>query len=113
MGGKLVVNIDSKDHTTEGHTKQCYLEFNGKRIWGDPSAISCHDNTTQIAAALKQADSRFALYLSDKPHTIEGHISTITISKGGTVYLDKLSTHDNMTGLRDAINAALDDEDNK
>ena len=111
MSDKLIVDVDPKEHSKEGHIRQCYLEFNGRRIWGDPTAISCHDNTTQIADALKKADSRFTLYLSAKPHSIEGHIATITIKKGDTLYLDKLSTHNNMTGLRDAIRKALGDEE--
>ena len=113
MGDKLIVDIRPKDHSVEGHTRQCYLEFNGKRIWGDPTAISCHDNSTKIAEALKEADSRFALYLAEKPHSTEGHIATITIKKGDKTYLDKLSTHDNMEGLRDAVNKALEDEEKK
>ena len=107
----VIVDIDPKDHSVEGHTRQCYLEFNGKRIWGSPNAIHCHDNTTQIAEALNKADNRFELFISERHHTVEGHIVTITISDGSTVYLDRLSTHDNMTGLRDAVRAALADDD--
>ncbi|KAK2612585.1 hypothetical protein QQS21_001356 [Conoideocrella luteorostrata] len=113
MTNKLIIDVDPKEHTTEGHTRQCYLEFNGKRIWGNPMAISCHDNTTKISDALTKADPRFVLYVSEKPHTVEGHIATITIKKGDTVYLDKLSTHDNMRGLRDAVRKALEDDEKK
>ncbi|XXH00619.1 hypothetical protein Hte_006967 [Hypoxylon texense] len=111
MSDRLIIDIDPKEHSREGHTRQCYLEFNGRRIWGTPVQISCHDNSTRIADALKQADPRFDLFLSHKSHSVEGHIATITIKKGDTVYLDKLSTHDNMTGLRDAVRKALDDDE--
>lgn len=110
MSDKLIVDVEPKEHSTEDHIKQCYLEFNGGRIWGIPEPIHCHENTAHTADTLHKADSRFSLYLSEKSHTIEGHIATLTIKKGDTVYLDKLHTHDNMIGLRDAIRKALGDE---
>ncbi|KAL7943900.1 hypothetical protein V8C42DRAFT_327131 [Trichoderma barbatum] len=42
-----------------------------------------------------------------KPHSVEGHTYTISVSAHGRVYLDKLSTHDNMVGLVQAVNDAL------
>ncbi|KAI0594163.1 hypothetical protein F4775DRAFT_575043 [Biscogniauxia sp. FL1348] len=92
--------LDPKDHSVEGHTKQCILTFNGSVIWGPKS---CHDNTVQLRDALHKADSRFDIILMDKPKTVEGHTAYISVSAGDTVYLDKLSTHDNMGGLCKAI----------
>ncbi|KAI1169831.1 hypothetical protein F4777DRAFT_162552 [Nemania sp. FL0916] len=112
MSNRVIVDIDPKEHSVEGHTRQCYLLFNGRRIWGNPTAISCHDNTTQIAEALHKADERFELFISEKSHSVEGHIAYITIKRGGTVFLDRLHTHDNMTGLRNAVRDALDAEEN-
>lgn len=95
--------LDPKGHSVEGHTKQCILTFNGRNIWG-PS--SCHDNTTQLRDALHKADSRFDMIIMEKPKTVEGHTAYISVSAGGTVFLDKLSTHDNMTGLCKAVHDA-------
>ncbi|RYP38289.1 hypothetical protein DL767_002620 [Monosporascus sp. MG133] len=92
--------LDPKDHSVEGHTKQCLLTFNGAIIWGP---TSCHDNTTKLRDALKEADSRFDIIIMEKPKTVEGHTAYISVSRGDKVYLDKLSTHDNMTGLCKAI----------
>ncbi|KAI1384026.1 uncharacterized protein F4822DRAFT_433976 [Hypoxylon trugodes] len=113
MADKLIVDVIAGDKTTQGHTKKCVLEFNCKPIWGYPKLVHCHENTTQIAEALTKADSRFVLYITERPHSVEGHAARITIKKGNTVYLDKLHTHDNMIGLRDAINKALEDDDKK
>ncbi|KAI3339348.1 hypothetical protein F4824DRAFT_498613 [Ustulina deusta] len=92
--------LDPKAKSVEGHTKQCILIFNGAIIWGP---TSCHDNTTQLRDALRKADSRFDMIIMDKPHTVEGHTADISISAGDTVYLDKLSTHNNMAGLCKAV----------
>ncbi|KAI2607725.1 uncharacterized protein GGS25DRAFT_497203 [Hypoxylon fragiforme] len=92
--------IEPKEHSVEGHTKQCILTFKGQVKWGPHS---CHDNTTSRRDALHKADSRFDILIMDKPKTIEGHIATISVSAGDTVYLDKLSTHDNMEGLCKAV----------
>ncbi|KAI1760763.1 hypothetical protein GGR53DRAFT_508433, partial [Hypoxylon sp. FL1150] len=92
--------LDPKEHSVEGHTMQCILTFNGNIIWGPKS---CHDNTTQLRDALNKADPRFNLILMDKPKTVEGHTAYISVSNGDHVYLDKLSTHDNMTELCKAV----------
>jgi hypothetical protein len=105
---RMIIDVDPKSHTVEGHTRQCYLKFNGQRIWG---VAGCHDNTTQLATALHSADSRFELVIENKSHSVEGHIATISVYRGDRTYLSKLSTHDNMTGLRDAIRKALNDAD--
>ncbi|KAI1331437.1 hypothetical protein F5Y16DRAFT_395320 [Xylariaceae sp. FL0255] len=105
---RMIVDVDPKSHSVEGHTKQCYLNFNGQRIWG---IAGCHPNTTRLAEALHSADSRFELVIWDKHHSVEGHIATITVRRGDHVFLDKMSTHNNMTGLRDAIRQALNDAD--
>ncbi|KAM3543101.1 hypothetical protein ARSEF1564_004000 [Beauveria bassiana] len=85
---KLKVWLDSKDNTVEGHIFTCTLLFKGKKVWGP---VSAHDNTIELQKALHKADSRF--------------------EAGGKVYLDKLSTHENMQGLADVVDAiiALDD----
>ncbi|KAH8159419.1 hypothetical protein CIB48_g8828 [Xylaria polymorpha] len=92
--------LDPKRNSVEGHIKQCILTFNGNVIWGP---VGCHDNTVQIRDALQRADSRFGMIIMDKPHTVEGHTAFISISRGDTVYLDKLHTHDNMSGLCQAV----------
>ncbi|KAI0848464.1 hypothetical protein F5Y00DRAFT_270198 [Daldinia vernicosa] len=92
--------IEPKDHSVEGHTKQCILTFNGVVKWGPKS---CHDNTTQLRDALHKADSRFDMIIMDKEKTVEGHTATISVSAGDHVYLDKLSTHNNMTELCKAV----------
>ncbi|KAI1634881.1 hypothetical protein F4809DRAFT_665005 [Biscogniauxia mediterranea] len=92
--------LDPKEHSVEGHIKQCILTFNGAVIWGP---TSCHDNTTHLRDALHKADSRFDMIIMDKPKTVEGHRAYISVSVGDTVFLDKLSTHENMTGLCKAI----------
>lgn len=95
--------LDPKPHSVEGHTKQCILTFDGTIIWGP---TSCHDNTTELRDALHKADSRFNIILMEKPHSVEGHTAYISVSAGGTVYLDKLNTHDNMAGLCEAVHNA-------
>ncbi|KAL2158699.1 hypothetical protein VTH06DRAFT_4181 [Thermothelomyces fergusii] len=79
----LIIDVEPKEHSVEGHTKLATLYFKGKPIWGP-----------------------------DKEKTVEGHIATITIKTGDKVYLDQLSTHDNMKGLRDAVRKVLAEEGN-
>ncbi|KAI0968779.1 hypothetical protein F4678DRAFT_463967 [Xylaria arbuscula] len=98
--------LDPKSHSVEGHTKQCILTFNGRIIWGP---MGCHDNTVELRDALRRADDRFDMIIMDKPHSVEGHTAWISVSRGETVYLDKLHTHDNMTGLCRAIHDAQQD----
>ncbi|KAH6603623.1 hypothetical protein Trco_008398 [Trichoderma cornu-damae] len=104
MSTKLRVWLERKEHSVEGHTKQAILTFNGKIIWGPRG---CHDNTSQLAQALDAADPRFQLILMDKPHSVEGHTYYISVSANNHVYLDKLSTHENMVGLVQAIDDVL------
>ncbi|KAI1347136.1 hypothetical protein F5Y01DRAFT_256564 [Xylaria sp. FL0043] len=92
--------LDSKEHSDEGHTKLCILTFNEKVIWGP---TGCHDNTIHLKEALHKADSRFDILIMDKPKTIEGHTAAISVSRGGTTYLSRLSTHPNMQGLCAAV----------
>ncbi|KAI1368597.1 hypothetical protein F5Y08DRAFT_354518 [Xylaria arbuscula] len=95
--------LEPKEHSHEGHTSHCILLFNGRLIWGP---MGCHDNTIQLRDALRMADDRFEIIIMDKPHSNEGHTATISVSRGGTVFLDKLHTHANMTGLCKAIHDA-------
>lgn len=62
--------LDAKDHSVEGHTKDCVLFFKGKEIWGPEH---CHPNTQELADALSKADCRFYLKLTDRDHSVEGH----------------------------------------
>ncbi|KAM3473215.1 hypothetical protein MY5147_004891 [Beauveria neobassiana] len=105
---KLKVWLDSKDNTVEGHIFTCTLLFKGKKVWGP---VSAHDNTIELQKALHKADSRFEVELKKKDRTLEGHTRYISVKAGGKVYLDKLSTHENMQGLADVVDAiiALDD----
>jgi hypothetical protein len=105
---RLIIDVDPKEHSVEGHIKKCTLKFNGNIIWGP---ASCHDNSTKLAEALHSADSRFELVIEDKSHSTEGHIAKISVYRGGHTYLSNHSTHDNMTGLRDAVRKALNEED--
>ncbi|KAI1654728.1 hypothetical protein F4813DRAFT_392483 [Daldinia decipiens] len=95
--------LDAKAHSVEGHTKQCVLTYDEKTIWGP---ASCNSNTTQLRDALHKADSRFNMIFTDKPKTVEGHTASISVSAGGILYLDKLSTHENMAGLCKAVHDA-------
>ncbi|GAP82536.1 putative nuclear RNA binding protein [Rosellinia necatrix] len=95
--------LDPKEHSVEGHTKQCILTFNNSIIWGP---TSCHENTVQLRDALVKADPRFNIILMDKPPTTEGHTAYISVSAHGTVYLNRLNTHQNMAGLCEAIHNA-------
>ncbi|KAK6951100.1 hypothetical protein Daesc_007630 [Daldinia eschscholtzii] len=88
--------LDPKPHSVEGHTKRCVLFFEDGLIWGP---THCHPNTVQLKEALEAADSRFEMYINDRPKSIEGHTAYISVSAGGKVYLDQLPTHDNMSGL--------------
>ncbi|KAI0099660.1 hypothetical protein GGR51DRAFT_535329 [Nemania sp. FL0031] len=92
--------LDPKPHSLECHERQCILTFNSAVIWGP---THCHSNATELRDALHKADSRFDMIIMDRPGTFEGHIAYISISAGDTVYLDKLPTHDNMTGLCKAV----------
>jgi len=107
MTGKVEVTFDPKSNSVEGHTKKCHLNFKGEQIW---ETGSCHDNTTRIADALNKADYRFTLIIEDKPHSVEGHTALINIKRDGKTYLENHSTHDNMRGLRDAVNKALEND---
>ncbi|KAH6611847.1 hypothetical protein C7974DRAFT_406401 [Boeremia exigua] len=104
----LRVFLEPKDHSVEGHTSTCTLYFNDQVIWG-PS--SCHGNATQIRDALQAADPRFTLKIMPKAKTIEGHAVTISVIRGDKLYLHRLSTHDNMSGLCDAINRCVGNMD--
>jgi hypothetical protein len=42
-----------------------------------------------------------------KDNTVEGHISYISLKSNGKVLLNKLSTHENMAGLAQAIETTL------
>ncbi|OAA36393.1 hypothetical protein BBO_08270 [Beauveria brongniartii RCEF 3172] len=108
MTDKLNVWLDSKDNTQEGHIFTCALLFKGKKVWGP---VSCHDNTIALKDALNNADNRFDLELKKKDRTLEGHTRYISVKAHGKVYLEKLSTHENMQGLVAAVDAiiALDD----
>ncbi|KAK5988381.1 hypothetical protein PT974_12533 [Cladobotryum mycophilum] len=108
MSERLRVWVDRKAHTVEGHTAQAILTFNGRVIWGPQG---CHENTSQLAEALAAADPRFQLIVMPKPHSVEGHTYYISVSANGRVYLDKLSTHDNMVSLSQAISDVLIAED--
>lgn len=103
MADQIQIIIDPKEHSVEGHTRKCRLMFKGKQIW----EAHCHDNTTQIANAINAADYRFTLLIDDKPHSVEGRIAFISVRRGNTAFLNRLHTHDTMTGLRDAIQKAL------
>ncbi|KAK7757915.1 hypothetical protein SLS62_000293 [Diatrype stigma] len=92
--------LDPRRHSVEGHTKQCILTFNGGIIWGP---THCHENTVELRDALRKADPRFDMIIMDKPHSVEGHTAWISVSRDDTVFLDKLHTHDNMSGLCTAI----------
>jgi hypothetical protein len=96
----LRVWLEPKSHSVEGHSSKCTLFFNGRSIWG-PS--SCHGNSIQLRDALQAADPRFDLKIQDKPKTIEGHIKTISVKRGNQLDLNRLSIHDNMSGLYGAI----------
>ncbi|KAI1483095.1 hypothetical protein F4774DRAFT_210332 [Daldinia eschscholtzii] len=96
--------LDPKPHSVEGHTKRCVLFFEDGLIWGP---AHCHPNTVQLKEALEAADSRFEMYINDRPKSIEGHTAYISVSAGGKVYLDQLPTHDNMSGLCKAVHDAI------
>lgn len=108
MGDRVRIYLGHRDKSTEGHIKQCVAYFNLRPIWGFPEPINCHENTIEIKRALEEADSRFALIISDKPKSIEGHRATIDIKKGNKYYLQGLQTHENMKGLQLAVDNALD-----
>ncbi|QSZ31612.1 hypothetical protein DSL72_001179 [Monilinia vaccinii-corymbosi] len=104
MHYQLHVWVEDKEHTIEGHTKQCTLFFKDKQVWGP---VSCHDNTEQLRDAIKQADERFSLAIESKSKSTEGHTRKISVKSKGKVLLDGLSTHERMEGLAAAIEAIL------
>ncbi|KAI1182216.1 hypothetical protein F5B17DRAFT_435863 [Nemania serpens] len=76
-------------------------------IKGQLLALKDVRNPLRLAAIPRCCDT--ALHFN-KSHSVEGHIAAITIKKGDTVYLGKLSNHGNMKGLRDAVRKALEEE---
>ncbi|KAL6791089.1 hypothetical protein J3E68DRAFT_411905 [Trichoderma sp. SZMC 28012] len=104
MTDQLNVWLDHKEHSLEGHIFECTLTFRDKIIWGPKS---CHDNTVALRNAIHEADERFDMSFTKKDKTAEGHTRYISVKSNGKVLLDKLSTHANMQGLVDAINATL------
>ncbi|KAI1802992.1 hypothetical protein F4811DRAFT_526656 [Daldinia bambusicola] len=104
MNYKLDVWLDDKSHTVEGHTSQCSLYFKDKRVWGP---VRCHNNTVQLKEAIEKADDRFSLTVEPKSKTVEGHTRCISVKSKGEIILDRLSTHNNMTGLVTVITAIL------
>ncbi|KAI0381483.1 hypothetical protein F5Y04DRAFT_289026 [Hypomontagnella monticulosa] len=88
--------LEPKEHSVEGHTRQCKLLFKGEEKWGPKH---CHENTVKLRDAIHQADPRFKLEIWERKKTIEGHTVTISVSKGDKNYLNKLSTHPNMAEL--------------
>ncbi|EFX06181.1 hypothetical protein CMQ_6502 [Grosmannia clavigera kw1407] len=104
MNDKLNVWLDNKEHSVEGHTMECTLKFKGKVIWGP---TSCHDNTIALREAIHDADDRFDMSFTKKDKTGEGHTRYISVKSNDKVVLDKLSTHDDMAGLVNAIKVTL------
>ncbi|OJZ90595.1 hypothetical protein ASPFODRAFT_40993 [Aspergillus luchuensis CBS 106.47] len=101
----MQVQTSNKEHSVEGHTYTGTLKFRGQTIWGPHT---CHDNTQQLARALQNADWRFSLELDSKEKTIEGHTRYISVTDwNGNLVLDRLSTHDNMDTLAEAITGAV------
>jgi hypothetical protein len=62
---------------------------------------------TQLREAIHQADTRFDVLFTKKDNKVEGHISYISVKSNGKVLLNKISTHDNMAGLVQAIETIL------
>lgn len=55
----------------KGHTKTGTLKFMRETIWGPDH---CHENASQLAKALQDADYRFVLFLEPRDHSVEGHV---------------------------------------
>lgn len=104
MSNDLKVWLEPKDPTVEGHSVQCTLTFNDEVVWGPHS---CSPNTAHLRRALHGADPRFDLQLSEISKEVAGHTQTISVKFGHTLYLDKLSTHEDMSGLCEAIEKCL------
>ncbi|CAH0020144.1 unnamed protein product [Clonostachys rhizophaga] len=107
--GDLRIWLERKEHSVEGHTAECILTFNNRIIWGPQS---CHDNTFRLKDALFAVDPRFQITLRNKRKSMEGHTYSLSLMADGHLYLDRLSTHENMIGLCQAINDCLLAENN-
>ncbi|KAB8228987.1 uncharacterized protein BDW43DRAFT_303430 [Aspergillus alliaceus] len=96
MSDQYDIWIEDKPHSVEGHIFYGTLTFKGKVVWGPKH---CHNNTTQLKTALRQADDRLDMEFISKPNSVEGHTRYISVKSKGNVILNKLSTHDNMDEL--------------
>ncbi|KAE8343862.1 hypothetical protein BDV24DRAFT_128332 [Aspergillus arachidicola] len=99
--------IEDGDHRVEGHTLMGTLRFQGEIIWEH----GCHPNTVQLVEALYKLDRRFTMAFEGKERSIEGHTKLISVESGGSVILDRLSTHSSMEELVTAVNVILDGEE--
>ncbi|TLD11933.1 hypothetical protein PspLS_11338 [Pyricularia sp. CBS 133598] len=94
--------LTDRSKTVEGHNLTCALYFDQKLIWGP---MSCHNNTTTIQSALREADPRIELRLGTKDKTVEGHTKSFNIKCKGKNILEDHSCHNNLEGLVTAITA--------
>ncbi|KAI6389347.1 hypothetical protein MCOR24_010584 [Pyricularia oryzae] len=94
--------LSDRSKTVEGHNVTCALYFNDNLVWGP---MSCHNNTTTIQSALRQADKRMELRLGTKDKTVEGHTKFFNIKYKGKNILEDHFCHNNLEGLVVAINS--------
>ncbi|KAL3587388.1 hypothetical protein FPOAC2_13293 [Fusarium poae] len=100
---KLHLWLEDKGHTIEGHDSTCTLYYKDQQVWGP---VSCHSNTWELSRAIQDGDPHFELIVKEKgKKTQEGHRCSISVESKGKTTLNKLSTHENMKGLVDVIEA--------